>query len=107
ATIPPWAGLLYAVQVPPYGADTLFSNQCLAWTTLSPGMKDLTKTLKAVHSDIKVAGPQARLAFNGTRSTQLRDDSTWTETQAVHPVVCRLPENRKPYLFVNASYTQR
>ena len=33
--------ILYAIDVPPYGGDTLFANQYLAYEALSDGMKRL------------------------------------------------------------------
>ena len=41
--------ILYALDVPPYGGDTLFSSQCLAYDTLSDGMKKLIADLHGVH----------------------------------------------------------
>src|SRR5215813_11987969 len=36
---PPMGAILYAIEVPSYGGDTLFANQYLAYETLSDGMK--------------------------------------------------------------------
>ena len=36
---PPMATVLLAREVPPYGGDTLFANQVLAYEALSDGMK--------------------------------------------------------------------
>jgi taurine dioxygenase len=100
---PPMGAILHALEAPPFGGDTLFANQYLAYETLSPGMKRLLAGLRAVHSDRKVAGP--RSGANAGRSTKARDDDTWRETINVHPVVRTHPETRRPLLFVNASYT--
>ena len=64
---PPMGAILYAIEVPPYGGDTLFASQYLAYEALSDGMKRLLEGLRAVHSDRKVAGPQAGL--NAYRAT--------------------------------------
>src|SRR4029078_6447553 len=53
---PPMGAILYAIEVPPYGGDTCFANQHLAYETLSEGMKRMLHGLRAVHSDRKVAG---------------------------------------------------
>ena len=100
---PPMGAILYAVEVPPYGGDTLFANQYLAYENLSDGLKRLLEGLRAVHSDRKVAGPQAGL--NAYRATKVREDAAWQETVSVHPVVRTHPETGRRLLFVNHSYT--
>ncbi len=100
---PPMGAILYAIEVPPYGGDTLFANQYLAYDTLSHGMKRMLAGLRAVHSDRKVAGPQARA--NVGRTTKAREDDAWRETVNVHPVIRTHPETGRQLLYVNASYT--
>ena len=100
---PPMGAILYAIETPAYGGDTLFANQYLAYESLSDGMKDMLADLKAVHSDRKVAGPQA--GRNAQRSTKVREDADWRETISVHPVVRTHPETGRKCLFVNHSYT--
>ena len=101
---PPMGAILYALDVPPYGGDTLFANQYLAYETLSEGMQRLLSRLKAVHSDRNVAGPQA--SRNAQRSTKVREDADWRETVSAHPVVVTHPETGRKLLYVNRSYTQ-
>lgn len=102
---PPMGAILYALEVPPYGADTLFANQYMAYETLSDGMKDMLAGLKAIHSDILVAGPRA--AKNAKRTSKVREDPDWKATESAHPVVSRHPETGRQCLFVNKAYTQR
>jgi len=104
-TEPPSGAVLYGVDVPPYGGDTLFANQYLAYEALSDGMKAMLSRMTAVHSDITVAGPQA--ARNQHRSTKVREDADWREHVAEHPVVRTHPETGRKGLFINRSYTQR
>jgi taurine dioxygenase len=101
---PPMGAILYALDVPPYGGDTLFANQYLAYESLSEGMQRLLSRLKAVHSDRNVAGPQANR--NAQRSTKVREDADWRETVSAHPVVVTHPETGRKLLYVNRSYTQ-
>ncbi len=100
---PPMGAILYAVEVPPYGGDTLFANQYLAYETLSDGMKKMLSGMRALHSDRMVAGPQANR--NAYRSTKVREDADWRETVSAHPVVATHPETGRKLLYVNASYT--
>jgi taurine dioxygenase len=101
---PPMGAILYAIEVPPYGGDTLFANQYQAYEALSDGMKRLLSGLKALHSDRKVAGPAANK--NAFRATKVREDADWRETVSAHPVVVKHPETGRKLLYVNRSYTQ-
>ncbi len=100
---PPMGALLYALEVPPFGGDTMFASQYAAYDALSDGMKKLLDGLKAYHSDRKVAGPRANM--NAFRSTKVREDDGWQETVSLHPVVVRHPETGRKLLYVNHSYT--
>jgi len=100
---PPMGAILYAIEVPPYGGDTLFANQYQAYEALSEGMKRMLSGLRAIHSDRKVAGPAANK--NAYRATKVREDADWRETVNTHPVVVTHPETGRKLLYVNASYT--
>lgn len=102
---PPMAAILYAIETPPYGGDTMFASQCAAYDALSDGLKQTLAGMRAIHSDRKVAGPRAGKDLNNTRSTKVRDGADWQETINAHPVVRTHPENGRKLLNVNASYT--
>lgn len=99
---PPMGALLYAMETPAWGGDTLFSNQYLAYESLSDGMKEMLGGLKAVHNDFRVAGPKA--GVNAKRSSKVREDAAWQPTINVHPIVATHPETGRKSLFVNAIY---
>jgi taurine dioxygenase len=100
---PPMGAILYAIEVPPYGGDTMFASQYAAYDALSDGMKKMLSGLRAYHSDRKVAGPQANM--NAFRATKVREDDAWRETVSLHPVVVTHPETGRKLLYVNHSYT--
>jgi taurine dioxygenase len=100
---PPMGAILYGIEVPPVGGDTLFANQYLAYDMLSDGMKRLIANLRAVHTDRKVAGPNS--GYNSKRTTKVREDADWRETISLHPVVRTHPETGRKLLFINHSYT--
>jgi taurine dioxygenase len=60
---PPMAAILYALEAPTCGGDTLFANQYLAYESLSEGMKKMLTGLKAVHNDSKGRGAQSWFQF--------------------------------------------
>jgi hypothetical protein len=51
---PPLGALLYAVEVPVFGNDTIFANMTLALEALSPGLRRVLEPLRAVHSAFKM-----------------------------------------------------
>ena len=99
---PPLGAILFALEVPDWGGDTLFANQYMAFENLSPGMKKLLMNLKAVHNDSRVAGPAVSL--NSKRATKVREDDDWTLTENSHPVIRTHPETLKKCLFFNSIY---
>lgn len=102
---PPMGAILYAIETPPYGGDTMFASQYAAYDALSDGLKRTLEGMRAIHSDRKVAGPRAGAALNNTRSVRVRDGADWRETINVHPVIRTHPETGRKLLNVNASYT--
>jgi taurine dioxygenase len=102
---PPLGSILVAREVPPYGGDTLFANQYLAYESLSAGMRAMLGGLRAVHSDAFLSARTAER--NATRSTQLREDRQGIVTSAVHPVVRTHDETGRKALYVNYPFTER
>ena len=51
---PAKATILIAREMPPFGGDTMFTNQYLAYETLSDGMKEMAGKLKGVNDGFKV-----------------------------------------------------
>ena len=101
---PALGSMIYAVEVPPVGGDTLFANMSLAYDTLSDGMKALLSKLEAVHSSRHVFGP-------GYKSDpDLRDrfrNAELAVQDTVHPVVIRHPDTGRKVLYVNPTFTVR
>ena len=102
---PPMGAILYAVEVPDYGGDTLFANQTVAYEALSKGMKRMISKLKVVNSDRRVAGPNT--IRNQNRATKSRMDADWCETINVHPLVRTHPETGRKSLYCDRSYSIR
>ncbi|MEX2326997.1 MAG: TauD/TfdA family dioxygenase [Pseudomonadales bacterium] len=59
--LPPGRTLLYALDVPPAGGDTLYANLYLAYEALSPGMQEMLEGMTAIHSSVRSYGPKATL----------------------------------------------
>jgi taurine dioxygenase len=96
---PPMASMLYAVEIPPYGGDTLFANQYLAYETLSEAYRKLLDGLVGVSSSLKADASR-------TREDRLRAAGAERKTLAAeHPVVRTHPETGRRALYVNVGHT--
>ena len=99
---PPMGSMLLAREVPPYGGDTLFANQYLAYETLSDTMKRLLDGLVGISSS-------AKADVSKTREDRIKTDGKAGEKPqdyvAEHPVVRTHPETGRKCLFVNVAHT--
>ncbi len=95
---PPMASLLYGEEVPPYGGDTLFANQYLAYETLSPAMQRMLEGVRVVYSDTRVAG--STVGRNAQSATKSREDAGFHHSEGVHPVVRTHPETGRKALYI-------
>ena len=99
--IPPMASMLLAREVPPFGGDTLFASQYLAYESLSDGMRRLLEDLVAVNSS-------AKADVSRTREDRVKEQSGEArEFIAEHPVVRTHPETGRKALYVNVAHTVR
>jgi len=104
---PPLATLLYAVETPSRGGDTLFTSTRAAYDALSEGMRRLVDGLVGVNS--------AGLKHGGGRSAmhkkiggmKVRDTDTAGRYEAEHPVARTHPETGRKALYVSRSHTIR
>jgi len=81
---PPMASILSMVVCPARGGDTLWTNQYLAYETLSAPIRELVDGLTAVHHAASFGHP---------------------EIQAKHPAVRIHPESGRRALYVNRAFT--
>ena len=96
---PPMASMLYAVETPPFGGDTLFSNQYLAYETLSEDLRHRLAGVIGINSSTKADASR-------TREDRLR--AAGVEHKVLvgeHPVVRTHPETGKKALYVNVGHT--
>jgi taurine dioxygenase len=100
---PPMATMLIAREVPPFGGDTLFANQYLAYDGLSVGLRKLLNGLVAISSS-------AKADISRTREDRMRENArsdAKEEYLAEHPAVRVHPETGRRALFVNPAHTIR
>jgi len=99
--IPPLGSMLYGIEVPPVGGDTLFANQYAAYELLPAALKGTVAALQARH-----VFNYSKLATQpGSSRQKLNPDQERELTGAVHPVVRTHPETGRKALYVNPGFT--
>lgn len=98
---PPMGSMLLALELPPKGGDTIWSNMLMAYETLSDGMKEMLDGLIAINSAKKGSAAATR---EDRRKDAAKDDSG-LQTTAEHPVVRTHPATGKKSLYVNFGHT--
>jgi taurine dioxygenase len=104
---PPSYTLLHAHDVPPYGGDTLWANQYLAFQTLSAGLRRALLATQAVHSAGTAYGTGGLLDRAKDLTSMAIEPSDEAYQEQVHPVVRRHPVTGLSALYVNPVYTTR
>jgi taurine dioxygenase len=100
---PPMGSVLRAVKLPSRGGDTCFASAEAAWEALSPPLKEMTLTLRALHD---IAVPMERAIRFG--DSRLSIDEARAEFPPVsHPVVRTHPVTGRRALFVTRNATTR
>ncbi len=101
--IPAMGSILRALEVPPYGGDTLFVSMAAAYEALSPAMRDFLGDLTAVHSSRHVFGAETNDS-EAAKTGRLGNAAAATQ-DARHPVVIAHPLSGRPGLYVNPVFT--
>ena len=101
---PAMGTMLYALEVPPAGGDTLFANLYLAYDALSDGMKEMLSRMKtySVGDRFKTAGGKSRKDdYKGTSAMagQVRDPGD-VQTESEHPLIRTHPETGRKALYI-------
>jgi taurine dioxygenase len=106
--VPPLGSMLYALEVPDYGGDTIFASTYAALDALTPTTRRMIEGLYATHSAGQVYGPQGALNEEGfqtgNRATRI-EVKREAEALVEHPVVRTHPETGRKCLFVNDAFT--
>lgn len=102
---PPAGTLLYGVEIPPVGGDTLYANQYAAFDALDAGMKAQLEGLTGVHSARRGYAPDGQYgAKDQGRSMTIVSSPAAMATQ-LHPLVRVHPETGRKALFCSIGYT--
>ncbi len=96
---PPMGSMLYAVTIPPFGGDTMFANQYLAYESLSDGLKRTLDGMIAHNTSTKAE-------VSKTREDRLKEAGVALKPLlGRHPVVRTHPETGRKALYINCAHT--
>ena len=94
---PPMATMLYALELPPIGGDTLFANQVQAYENLSEGLKDTLSKLNIICRPDKAAA----MATRADRIAEQGRDTSKDNLVGIHPAIRTHPKlGGKPYMSI-------
>ena len=96
---PPLGAVLYGIEVPPVGGDTMFANMYLAYETLSDGMKALVERTQGVHDSHEPADHSR--SYKGMSLMGKKGVSRQTSR---HPLVKVHPVTGRKSLFISPDY---
>ena len=101
---PAKATLLYAIEVPSEGGDTLFTDMTRAYEELPSELRRRLTGMKALHDYSKADEVDAA---QGGKRVPLTDAEKMQVPPVTHPVVRTHPETGRKALFVSPGYTRR
>lgn len=102
---PAIGSILYAVETPEFGGDTLFASQAAAFEALSPGLQKTLEGLNAVHSAAREYSSQGQSAQK--RKSMAVAEADGLVGEFIHPMVLVHPESGRKALYVNPAFTIR
>jgi taurine dioxygenase len=99
---PPLGSLLYALEVPPEGGDTLYADMYAAYESLDDETKARIEDLDAIH---RYGDRYKMMAEEDKDRPPLTAEQLAEVPDVVHPVVRTHPETGRKALFVNEGFT--
>ncbi|WP_438729082.1 TauD/TfdA dioxygenase family protein [Parasphingorhabdus sp. DH2-15] len=102
--VPAMGSILYALETPSEGGDTLFAGMQAAYEALDDNMKQRLDGLQALHGNAHIFGKQSDYRDEVGDRFGNQDKAG---QEAVHPIVLAHPETGKKGLYVNPAFTLR
>jgi taurine dioxygenase len=103
-TRPSWLTVLYGIEIPDEGGDTMFCNLVQAYEDLSDEDKTLLAGRRAANN---YAYYSNKLAYELGHRKPLTPEQLAATPEVMHPVVRTHPRSRKKALFISPAFTVR
>ena len=104
---PPSYTLLHAIDVPPYGGDTVWTSNIAALDRLPPHHRAAIDKpeAKGVHTAKDAYSPKMQAMHDGLKSMQIVTTEDANDERR-HPVITTHPGNKREVLFFNLAYVR-
>jgi len=102
---PSLAAMLYAVDVPDVGGDTLFASSYESYEGLSDAMQDMLADKTAVHDVLQYGINSGHNSIATVESIEMLAKMRASRPPVEHPLICNHPETGKPMLYINKAWT--
>jgi len=107
--VPAKCTILYSLEMPEVGGDTLFTNLYEAYNKLSSGLKHMLENINALNIGDKqpsIGGQSRKDRHDGTMSNMQVKDPGKVKTESMHPVIRTHPDTKKKALFIGGHTSQ-
>jgi taurine dioxygenase len=102
---PSLGAMLYAVNVPKAGGDTLFASHYLSYEYLSEPMKEFLADKIGIHDVLHYGMESGHYATSKVEDLERLATMRKKFPQVEHPLICAHPETGKKMLFINKAWT--
>ncbi len=102
---PSLGAMLYALDVPSVGGDTLFASNYESYEGLSPLMKEMLEDKVAIHDVLQYGLNSGHHSIETVRSIEILMKMRQGFPQTEHPLICRHPETGRKMLYINKAWT--
>ncbi len=102
---PSLGAMLYAVDVPQAGGDTLFASHYLSYEYLSKPMQDFLEDKIGIHDVLQYGMNSGHYAISEVQALERLATMRKKFPQVEHPLICKHPETGRKMLFINKAWT--
>jgi|TARA_B110000914_G_scaffold188617_1_gene173635 taurine dioxygenase len=102
---PSMGAMLYALDVPAVGGDTLFASSYESYEGLSPLMQQMIEGKIAIHDVLQYGLNSGHGSIATTKAIERLAKMRAGFPQTEHPLVCKHPETGRKMLFINQAWT--
>jgi taurine dioxygenase len=102
---PSMGAMLYALDVPAVGGDTLFSSNYEAYEGLSPAMQAMLEDKIAIHDVLQYGLNSGHHSIATVKAINVLAKMRENFPQMEHPLICKHPETGRQMLYINKAWT--